>query len=293
MMRTFLATVALLGAPACQRPPARVAIGTSDTLVLHGRRPVHIPVRVLDATGRVMDSTGATFRWVSGDSIPVSSRGEVSCPGRGDATVRAAHGALTALVVVRCRPVRSLQMDGPLNLVLGDSAQEVRFRAIGDDGRPVEPLAGEAEIVDRSVATLEKAGGLRIRARKAGATLLEVRAGERYARAGVHVYERAGTLDGLRNGQQLVAVRLRLAGGDMRRWHIPAGGWMIAMVPERPSGEAPSFRIDGAQCNPALTERRYVCQAGPDASVTVYQLPNAQRAKDVTGNLLVRRLGGS
>jgi hypothetical protein len=52
-MRTATAAVALLLASACKAPPARLVTGASDTVVVNNQRPVHLPVRVLDARGRV------------------------------------------------------------------------------------------------------------------------------------------------------------------------------------------------------------------------------------------------
>lgn len=294
--RAASVAVALIVAPltptACKGPPARLVAGTADTMVVNSTRRVSVPVRVLDAKGRVLDSTGAgaRFRWLSGLALPVSDSGAVTCTQRGDALVRVTRGDLTTNLLVRCRPVASLRLAGPVSLVLGDSAQDLPILALGADGMPVDLLAGEANIVDSSVATLERRGTLRILPRATGATLVEVLVGGRSARAGVHVYERVSTLDGLRPEQRLVSVPLRLTSGEMHRWPLRAGGWMVAMLPGPDGRPGPSFRIDGAECRPALTERRYVCTVGPDASLIVYHPWRASPHPELIGELLLRRM---
>jgi hypothetical protein len=289
---TSLAVV--LAGIGCSRAPARLLIGTADTVVVNSTHPVALPRRVLDASGRVLDSLGhsVTFQYTAGPAVPVSPSGTVQCTQPGDVTIRAALGALATHALVRCRPVTTLRMAGPLNLILGDSAQDLPLLALGPDGRPVELLAGQATIVDSTVATLERRGTMRIRPRAVGATLVEVVLGDRSARAGVHVYERVSALPDRPPIQRLVAVPLRLESGEMRRVPLGEGGWMVAMLPSADGRPGPSFRIEGAQCRPALTERRYVCTAGPAAQVLVYHPWRAEPAPARTGELLLRRMSG-
>lgn len=252
---------------------------------MNSRRPVQIPIRVLDAADRALPDTGVRYEWMAGDSVPVSATGTVTCSQFGDATLRASLGSVTTSVLLRCRPVHSVRISGPMQFVLGDSAQDMRVEALGLDGRPVDLLAGSANMLDSSVATLD---GLRVRPRKPGATLAWVRIGDHSPGVGVHVYERVSTLNGLRAEQRHVAVALRLASGEVRRWPLPPGEWMLTMLPYEDEARGLRLRIEGAYCLPAaLTPRRYTCLAKNDASVIVYH-PFIGSATKLTGQLLLR-----
>ncbi|HEX9085830.1 MAG TPA: hypothetical protein VF836_13905, partial [Gemmatimonadaceae bacterium] len=217
-MRTVTAAVALLVASACKGPPARLVAGISDTVIVNNRAPVQLPVRVLDAAGHVLQATGMRYRWTSGVPVPVSATGVVVCTKPGDATVRASLGPLNTDVLLRCQPVRDVRALRMMNLVVGDSAQELPFEAVDVDGRPVTLLTGEVTVGDSTIVTVE---GIRVRARAPGSTGLTMRVGDRQASASVHVYERVQTPEGVRLGQHL-AVAVRVAGGEMRRWRISA-----------------------------------------------------------------------
>lgn len=287
--RNFAASIALLTAIACEGPPARLVVGTSDTVIVNGRRPVRIPVRVLDARGHALTDTGVRFQRISGAPIELSTTGMVFCPKAGDAQVRAVLGNVAASVLLVCRPVETVRVPGPIQLMLGDSAQQLPITAFDADGRQVDLLAGTATIADSSVAVLE---GMRIRARSAGATVASVRIGDSSAAFGVHVYQRAATLDGLRSaGEQLIALPLALVKGEMRRWLMPPGEYMLAMLPEESETPELRLRIEGAVCHPnQLTKRRFVCLAQAEASVIVYHPSDPKSPPTLTGQLLVRKV---
>jgi hypothetical protein len=293
-MRALTAAAALLVASACKGPPARLVVGASDTVIVNNSSsPIQLPARVLDAAGHDLDATGVRYQWTAGVAVPVSQTGTVTCTQPGDAMVRASLGdslgGLATSVLIRCRPVRSVRVSGPVQLVLGDTARQLEIQALGVDGRPVGLLVGNVDIDDTSVAALE---GLRVRPRSPGAALLQVTVGDKYGRAGVHVYERVETLDGLRPDQRMVIVPLRLGSGEMRRWRLPAGEYTLAMLPEDSEPTGLRLRIDGANCLPSrLTRRRYTCLARRDASVIVYHPSRAKSASQLTGELLVWRLG--
>lgn len=282
----FLVAIAC-EAPPVMGPPARLVAGTSDTVIVNSRRPVPIPVRVPDAAGHILPVAGVRYVWSSGAPVPVSATGMVTCTQRGDATLRASLGSVATTVLLRCRPVRSVHILGPMQFVLGESAQDMPVVALGLDGNPVDLLAGTADIVDSSVAALD---GLRIRPRKPEGTVAGIRVGDYSAGVGVHVYERVSTLDGLHPEQGYVAVSLRLGSGEWRRWRLPAGTWMLTMLPYEDEARGLRLRIEGANCLPAgLTKRRYVCLAKNDASVIVHH-PSTKSAPELTGALLLRRV---
>src|SRR5687768_14427028 len=108
---------------ACKGAPARLVAGNEDTVVLNTQRAVQLPVRVLDARGRGLDSTGVRYEWTSGAPITVSNSGMTTCTQTGDAKVRASLGQLVTDIVVYCRPVRDVRGLLMINLVLGAPPQ--------------------------------------------------------------------------------------------------------------------------------------------------------------------------
>lgn len=287
--RNFAASVALLIAIGCKGPPARLVVGNSDTVIVNGRRPVRIPVRVFDARGRALTDTSVRFQQMGGIPVALSTSGMASCTKAGDAQVRAVLVNISASVLLLCRPVEAVRIPGPIQLMLGDSAQQLPITAFDADGRQVDLVAGTASIVDSSIATLD---GSWIRPRSVGATVGSVRIGDNSVRFGVHVYRRATTLDGLRSaGEQLVALPLALGKGEMQRWLLPRGEYMLAMLPEESETPELRLRIEGAVCHPnQLTKRRFVCVAQADASVIVYHPSDAKSPPTLVGQLLVRKL---
>lgn len=283
---------ALLVAGAChgrvaKGAPARIVAGESDTVLVNSRRAVRIPLRVTDAAGRALPDSAARFAWESGAEIPISPGGEVRCVQRGDATVRSTIGALTTRFLLRCRPVEALRFPGPIQLVLGDSAQEIPVTAYGPDNRPVHLFAARTHVGDTTLVALE---GMRVRPRAWGATILSVVIGDRQVSTGVHVYAPATTLDGLHRERRLVAVPLRLAPGEWRRWSLPPGGWMLTMWPEEDEGRGLQLRIEGARCGQplGLSRRRFSCASNGPIAVVVYAPWRAGSEAVLTGTLAVK-----
>lgn len=283
---------ALLLAGACQGrttkgAPARLVAGESDTVLVNDRRSVLIPLRVTDAAGRVVPDTAARFTREAGAAIPVSPRGEVTCAQRGDATVRATLGTLTTRFLLRCRPVEALRFPGPIQLVLGDSAREIPVTAYGPDNRPVHLFAARLHVGDTTLVALD---GTRLRPRAWGATVLSVTIGDRQASTGVHVYAPATTLESLHRERRLIAVPLRLAPGEVRRWSLPPGGWMLTMWPEEDEGRGPQLRIEGARCGRPLgiSRRRFSCASSDPISVVVYAPWRAGADSIMTATLAIK-----
>lgn len=288
-----LAVVLLVLGSACnfgRKPgaPVRLRVGAADTLVVNNQRPVPIPIRALDATGQEVPVTGVRYEWIGGDTLPVTPQGLVTCPRSGDATVRASVHAIATTLRLRCRPVDRVRIAGPMQLLLGDSAQVIPLEALDTDGKSVDQLAGTVSEDKDGVYTVER--GLRLRPRVAGASVMTVVIGDRSARVGVHVYAPASDLAGLRRGQDLVAVSLRLASGEVRRWSLPTGGWMLTMLPYEDEFSGLRVRVEGADCKPlAITRRRLGCAAKQDATIIVYN-PSTRTAPAHAGQLLVRRV---
>ena len=265
------------------RVPTSLDAGPDDGFVVNSVRAVRLPVRVLDRAGRMRQSTGVRFHWVSGAPLGIAPSGVATCEKPGDAVVRASLGALSTDLLVHCRPVRDVYAPAMLDLVVGDSARDVPFEAMGVDGRPVTLLAGRFMVQDSSIATLD---GPRIRARSAGITQLQARFGERSSFTSVHVYERVVSPEGVRPGQH-VAVPLRLGRGEVRRWSLPAGDYFLAILPDSAGRQRPRLAVADANCRPAVGH--ITCFARHPVTVFAFHPQEVEPSRALSGTLVVWR----
>ena len=268
-------------------PPARLVIGTGRAaagLIVNSRRPMQVSTLVFDAAGHALHQTGVRYRWASGAPVEVTTTGVVTCTQPGDASIRASLGSVATTALIRCRPVRDVRAPTVLNLVVGDPSQDVPFEALGPDGRPVTLLAGAMSVRDSTIAALE---GQRIRARAAGVTWVTTQIGDGEWDTSVHSYERASSPNAIRLGQHL-AVPVRLAGGEMHSWRLPASSarYFVTIVPDRAERAMPHVAITGANCVPWFDARSFECAAPRGASVFVY---SPKSAAPVSGKLTVWR----
>jgi hypothetical protein len=287
MRRLILAASSFLTLAACKGPPARLVAGRADTVIVNNQRPVQLPMRVLDAAGHHLDSSGVRYQWTDGVPVSVSATGVVTCTQAGDAAVRASLGRLTTRVLVRCRPVRDVRAPWMLELVVGGPPQDIPFEALDADGQPVTLLSGEVTVGDSTIATLD---GMRVTPRAPGRTEVTMRVGDRRGWTSVSVYEPGSTPEGLRPGQRL-AVPLRLSGGEMRRWRISASRevYFFAILPDDNAYPMPALAIVGANCSPGGGPQRYYCLAQHDASIIVYHPQNVDPSRELRGTLAVWR----
>lgn len=284
----FVLTCVVVTTVACKGPPARIVGGIADTVVVNALRPVQLPIRLLDRKGHLLDSSGVRYSWAGGATISVSANGVVTCTQSGDATVRASLGAISARLLVRCRPVTEVHGLYTMSLVVGNPPEELPFEALGVDGQPISPLAAQVTIGDSTVATLE---GQRVRARAPGETGVTIRVGDREGFVPVHAFEIALTPEGMRPGQH-VAVKVRLSGNEMRKWRLSASPelYYVEMLADSHVHETPSLAIVGANCAPErLRENSYFCVAQHDASVMVYHPQRVDPTQELAGTLLVWR----
>jgi len=288
-MHRLALAVALPALVACKGPPARLVAGSSDTVIVNSRRPVQLPIRVLDAAGHVLPESSVRYRWTAGLPVSVSPAGVVTCTEPGDATVRASVDSVATQLIVRCRPVQSVRALRMLNVVAGGPAQDLPFEALGVDGQPVTLLTGKVTLEDSTVAAID---GARIRGLRQGSTGVSMRVGDRTAFTEMHVYEQQRTPEGILPGQHL-AVPVRLAGGEMRRWRLSASpeAYFLEMLPDGDEQSMPRIAIIGASCGPGLSEHSFFCLAQHDAWVTVYHSQNIDPARELRGTLAVWRQG--
>jgi hypothetical protein len=154
-------SIVILGAgcPSTTAPGGRVdriLVGDADTVVVYNREPIQLPVRTVGLPGRAVDTLRPHFVWLSADSIPLSKTGIIVCLRPGLTTLGVTLGSTFARAVVRCRPVRSVQMAGPLNLVVGDSLQPpLQVRVLGLDGQLMGGVAGKVIVSDPGIVKVE------------------------------------------------------------------------------------------------------------------------------------------
>lgn len=301
IIRFLAATLVLLSACGTQPqsgPPVRLVVGASDTVVVNSRHPTALAVHALDAEGRAVVGAPISYAWAGGDSLPVSPSGDITCTKSGDFTVRAVSGHLAKRLVVQCRLVEYVRLSGPLQFVLGDQTLSRPFAlplaAYGSDGRPISPIAGSVLVKDTSIAALK---GLTLYPRARGITGLGAHIGDRDAWIGLHVYQRVNSLASLDtllrlpDVQRLFAVPIQMKPGELRRQHLPPGGWMLTMLPETDSApDRIHLRVEGARCQDHIfnSPRRWNCATGPDAIVVLYRPSVNSPAREATGYLLVR-----
>ena len=289
MRAVVVFSLVLLYTTACSQigRPVRITAGVADTVIVNNIRPVRLPVQVLDAAGRLLPDSAVRYTWVSGEAMAISAFGIVVCSRRSDAVIRATLPHVSSLIAVRCRPVAAVRFPGALEVVIGDTAQAIPFTAYGPDNRPVDLIAARVWVRDSGVLALD---GIRVRGRTWGTTLISITIGDHGATSGVRVYAPAATLDGLRTQRKLIAVPVSLARGDMRRWSLPAGGWILSMLPPQDEAVGLKLRVEGARCE-VLTSfgpRRYGCVSNQTASVVVYAPWKADSKEMLTGVLAVK-----
>lgn len=306
-MRILRVAALVFGGYACRGSspagsPVRLAGDISDTIIINSRWPKLLPVRAFDAKGRTVVGAPIRFERLGGADIPITSAGAVKCTRSGDLSVRAVLDSLTTHLLVRCRLVDTVQVQGPIQFVLGDSELgRPRAFALGvysADGRPVSLFTASMFLIDSAVATLR---GTTIYPRLQGVSLVQVHVGDHEGVTGVHIYRRVNALDALDTllrvhpGRRALAVPLRVESGTQYRQRLPPGGWMLKLLP-REEREPNPIRIfvDGAVCDSNLLNDpgRLGCSAGSRASVIVYR-PFARLASPpASAYLLVRGMGG-
>lgn len=288
-LRHSATALALFVLAACTRaaerhdgPPARIVGGPGDTLVVNEYLAARLPVSVEDRDGHTLTASGLRYRWESGDPVPVSAFGIVRCDRPGDATIRASIGSLSQSFHLLCRPVHKLSATWMLDLVAGDSAQEISVDARGLDRRPVAPLVGKVVVDDSTVAMIH---GLRVRPLAPGVTAIHVRIGNYSAGSLLTVAERVRSLDGLRPEQTDVVMPVRLAPGEQRRWRIPPGSYMLWFLDDRGTDPTPHLAFDGVRCEAIFGGSRFLCRSSTSFAVVL-----SHQSTQSSGELALRRL---
>ncbi|MDQ6737852.1 MAG: hypothetical protein M3Z30_09155, partial [Gemmatimonadota bacterium] len=200
-------------------PPARLEFGASNEIVINNEEPVHIPVRVLDARGHTLEQPGMRFRYLSGAPIRMSANGIVTCSYMADALVRVSVGDLNRDFLIRCRPIRMMDVLNFGDFIEGDPPTRLNLVAQSPDGRSVGLVAGTMTVTDTTVASLD---GLYLRPRAPGFTRVIVSAGDRNAVLPVEVLKRRNTPSDLKPFQAFSAP-LEMHTGETKRWSVGRG----------------------------------------------------------------------
>ena len=117
-----------------------------------------------------------------------------------------------------------------------------------------------------------------------------MRVGGRVGFASVHVYEPARSAENIRPGQH-IAIPVRLRGGEVRRWSIPASPEVIfvAMLRNHDAQPIPRLAIVGANCGRGLDADSFFCLARQDAAVIAYSPKEIDSAQELSGTLAIWR----
>ena len=276
-------------------PPARLVADVSPlaggVVVNNVRRPVQLPLRVLDKAGHALPTTDVRYAWVSGVPVTISPDGALSCERAGDAVITASLGSLATNVRVLCRPVSSVMTEYDVGLVVGGPSGGFTFLASDAEGRAVGELTGTVTSRDTSVVALHvKEGRYRLTARSAGTGFVDVTIGEKRTTARVTAYAPVATLEGLRPGQRRVAAAVRLAPGATRRWRVAPGTYTIEVLPDHDGRPMPQLFVVEANCLPAPPDARsHFCAAAWDFWVIAHAPPEASAAAARSGYVALWR----
>lgn len=305
MRRMRIASAALGLGVACSRadqpgPVAQLSVGPLDTLIVNSLEPTVLPVRALDASGRTVPSAQLHFTTSSNVEFPISSDGVVTCRDRREAHVRVVIETVSRTLMVTCRPIDRVQVSGPVQFVLGDSALsrpvDVPLVAYAPDRRPVAEIAGVVRVLDTSKVY---ARGSTLFPKSRGTTLVGVWTGGKSAWTGVHVYQRVDSLasldtllrvDGYR---RQFAVRIQLVPGQFQHRRLPPGDWMITtLAASRHTPSGLQLHFEDAVCEDNILNEpgRFICKSTAGAVVVVYRSSEPKDTLPITGYLLVRGL---
>jgi hypothetical protein len=244
-----LAGLAVIGAGASfarlSPRPTRLVVtprAGDDTVVVNQMHVTRLAAPVLDQYGRRLRSdTAVRYRWIAGDSLKLSSNGELRCDTRGDAVVRATFRDLSLEFSVRCRPVAWIEAATWLDLVVGDSTRDLSFVAHGPDGRAVAELRGGVAVDNASIVEVK---GTTIRPKRSGVTAATIEIGDRIARIPIVVYPLVTSFVG---GERLplMAMRVSLARGDTIVVPVPKAAFWATYFSREPSVAPPTIELIG------------------------------------------------
>jgi hypothetical protein len=272
----------------CQSHDVRITAGESDTVVINGRGPTVLPVRVVDQRGQLRSVEGLRYSHAAGQSIRVSDDGHVTCVSSGDAQVLVSWHDVAKSLFLRCRPIRALQYVPSIQLLVGGQPEALSVIALRPDGRPVNLVTTKARVHDTTVASL-RSGFVYPRAR--GRTYVDVLLGDCETTVDLVVIERAAQPTNLLADQEFAAV-VRLAPGEYRYWRVAPGKYEVTLLLDHEARDSIALESIDATCAAFPDGARHLACVARDRGVIVVRAVTGPGV-DRRGTLLIRRLNES
>lgn len=231
-MRRVYFALAVLAIGCGDARPAAIVVD-ADPFLLNGPGPVGLPARVLSASGATLTNVplaGAS----DADSVATVDNGAVRCRRRGDARLTLGAGALTASMLVQCRPVVTFAPFSIVELEMGGASGSIPVVAYDTNGRQVTDLRFSALVHDTSVAMVQRG---QVVPRSLGQTRIDLDFG------GVRTTGMARVV------ATVLTESVSLAAGEYRRWPLTAGRFRIsAHAPDGRSVAGVTYRVADANC---------------------------------------------
>ncbi len=239
--------ISIVGALTVLRPrPVRLTVTGrvgDDTVVINRTHLTKLKVSVWDQYGRLLRAdTAVQFQRIGGDSVGLSSSGEVRCEKRRDAVVRAVFTTMTKEFVLRCRPVTWIECSSWLDLVVGDSTRDLSFTARGPDGGVVTELRGAITVEN---ATIVAAEGTTVRPKRSGSTVADIEIGDATVRIPIMVYRPVQSFVDNPSRDEGLAMRVRLARGDTIDVPVPKAAFWVTYLPSDRDAAPPTIELRG------------------------------------------------
>jgi hypothetical protein len=275
----FLASALCLTIVACRGPAPDRLVVDADTLVVNGPRAIAAPIRGVTIDGRI--ASRSRMQWSGTSRVArVSRAGDVTCQHKGDALVTASRGAVSAHVVVLCRPIAAFGFASgfPMRVYVGGPPQGFLIQAFDSDKAPVRLTHASALIDDSTIAHVD--GGL-LRGVSLGTTRVKLDFD------GIE-WSRMIEVD-----EKVAYDTLRLVGGQMKTYRVAPDGWYEIQLYRADSADhGPGLEVGSydANCARAITGGfHYYCIARAGTSIVVQNsLPRGRRS-DRVGILTIFR----
>ena len=219
------------------------------------------------------------MRWNGAPSAvgTVSRSGTVDCDSIGDLTLVRHVMGKTHVRVVRCRPVATLDVVVPSEVLLGDSTQVLLLDARSTHGVPIDRLAAIVRIADTSIVRLR---GDTIVPVRSGLTRVDVDLANCKVSRLVRIKGVAATLESIAVWE-VFRRPLDLVSGEIASFRIPRGDFRIRLALD--SSAVSSFRlaVTHSQCGATPGMRHdYYCRTDTNSFVAVRRLDRARKTSD-------------
>lgn len=284
LRRAWMPPLVVVLVAGCHGTPARLTI-RDDQVVVNNRRTIRMPVRALDAKGKELPIDAVRYRFVSGDPIPLTPRGDVNCAKRGDAEVIAMAGPIEQRFTLRCRPVAGLSGDLVLDVHSGGrDSVPLDVGAMDSVRRPVDLAAMRVTIEDTDIAVVRDGY---LFGRTAGETFIRVDIGDCTLVRRIDVWRRLHVVTAMKPYDELAEPPLALRGGEIRTWSPPPGHYEMNLT----STGALALGVANANCASYPDGPPHLsCITRPGSQIVVADQRPAGAAPPSRGALFLRNL---